>query len=51
MPIPCRPNVQVRKSMKWLTESAQKKDVNVRMYDSLAREIVDAYNNKVSKIL
>ena len=34
--------------MKWLVESGKKKDADVRMYDSLAREIVDAYNNKVS---
>ena len=33
--------------MKWLKESAQKKDDDIRIYDSLAREIIDTYNNRV----
>ena len=48
--MPCPPNVQTFKSMNWLIECSKLKERNTRMYDSLAKEILAAYNNKVSTV-
>jgi len=34
-------------ALKWLIESANEKDKNVRVWDSLASELLSAYNNEV----
>lgn len=46
VPIPCRPRAQLFKSMKWLIESSLKKEDTERFYNSLAKEILDASENK-----
>ena len=48
VPIPVRPNNQTFRAMKWLMESATEKDRKVRVWDKLAYELLDAYNNEVS---
>ena len=48
VPIPCRPKVQSFKSMKWLIECSTDKEDYERFYKSLATEILNAYEHKVS---
>jgi small subunit ribosomal protein S7 len=50
VPIPVKENYQTFKAMKWLMESATEKERNVRVWDKLAYELLDAYNNEGKSI-
>lgn len=41
--------IQQFKAFKWLIESAGEKNERVRIWDSLASELLSAYNNEVKK--
>jgi len=46
VPVPVRERYQTFRAMKWLMESATEKERNVRVWDKLAQELLDAYNNE-----
>lgn len=46
VPVPVMPNYQTYKAFFWLIEAAKEKDRSARIWDSLARELIDASNNE-----
>jgi len=46
VPVPVRERYQLFRAMKWLMESATEKERTVRVWDKLAYELLDAYNNE-----
>jgi len=46
VPVPVRDRYQLFRAIKWLIESAQEKERNVRVWDKMAYELLDAYNNE-----
>ena len=46
VPVPVRPRYAVYKSMQWLIDSGSEKDDEVRVWDRLSYELIDAANNE-----
>ena len=49
VPIPVKPNYQLFTAMNWIIKSADEKERGIRIWDTLATELIAASKNEVSE--
>ena len=51
MPIPIKPNFQTFTAMNWIIQAADEKERGIRIWDTLATELLSASRNEVNKLV